>query len=78
LINAADALCRVLYLVSPPYVFDKLVDQPPIYDDAIVFDENWQALAKLNWQPLALHSGRVTEKARQVALNRLEQRARRP
>jgi mannose-6-phosphate isomerase-like protein (cupin superfamily) len=68
LINPTDTLCRVLYIVSPPYIFDKQDDQI-LYDDAVVFDEDWQALAKLNWQPAALLTDRIT--ARQAALDRL-------
>jgi len=74
LINPADVMCRVLYIVSPPYVFDRQ-DSQILYDDTVVFDEDWQALAQLNWQPPVLVTGRVTAEARQAALTRLAGRA---
>ncbi len=76
LINSTDVTCRVLYIVSPPYVFDRQ-DGQILYDDTVVFDENWQALAQLNWQPPVLVTGRVTAEARQAALTRLARCARR-
>ena len=74
LINPTDVTCRVLYIVSPPYAFDRQ-DGQILYDDTVVFDEDWQALAQLNWQPSALVTGRVTAEARQAALTRLAGRA---
>ncbi len=76
LINPTGVTCRVLYIVSPPYVFDRQ-DGQILYDDTVVFDENWQALAQLNWQPSVLVTGRVTAEARQAALTRLARCARR-
>jgi hypothetical protein len=73
LINPIDNLCRVLYIVSPPYVYDEL-DNQILYDDAIAFDGDWQALAKLNWKLPALLTSRVTTEARQAALERLARR----
>lgn len=70
LINPADVPCRVLYIVSPPYVFDQH-ESEICYDDSLVFDEDWQALADLNWQPSALREGLVTAEARQAALDRI-------
>jgi hypothetical protein len=45
LINPSDAPCRVLYIVSPPYVFERMADGRPGYDDAVVLDAGWDALA---------------------------------
>jgi hypothetical protein len=70
LINPTDALCRVLYIVSPPYVFDQH-EGAIRYDDSLVFDEGWQALADLKWQPPALRDGRATPEARRAALERI-------
>jgi hypothetical protein len=72
--NATDILCMVLYIVSPPYVFDK-VDGQILYDDAVVLDEDWQALAKLNWAPPAISSRQTMAEARQAALDRLARRS---
>jgi hypothetical protein len=60
----------VLYIVSPSYLFDKQGDQI-IYDDAVVFDEDWQELAAQNWLPSTLLSSGVTSEARQAALDRI-------
>ncbi len=76
LVNPTDVMCRVLYIVSPPYVFDRQ-DGQILYDDTIAFDEDWQALAQLNWQPPAPVTGWLTVEARQAALTRLAERAQR-
>ncbi len=72
LINPTGTVCRVLYIVSPPYVFD-MQDNQILYDDAIIFEEDWPALAALNWRPPALLAGSVTAQARQAALGHLLQ-----
>lgn len=70
IVNDTDRPCLVLYIVSPAYVFD-LYDGQVRYDDAVVLDEDWQDLEKINWLPSALNSGWVTAEARQAALDRL-------
>lgn len=74
LINPTDVTCRVLYIVSPPYIFD-MQDGQILYDDAVVLNEDWEALGKLSWEQLAVLGARVTPEARQAAMNRLSQRA---
>lgn len=76
LINPTDKLCRVLYIVSPSYVFDKQGDRI-LYDDAVVFDEDWPDLVGQNWQSRKLLSSGVAAEARQVALLRISERAKR-
>jgi hypothetical protein len=71
LVNATDVPCPVLYIVSPPCVFDQR-DHQILYDDVIVLDEDWTVLAGQNWQPPAMLPSRD---AREAALNRLAQRA---
>ena len=68
--NATDVLCMVLYIVSPPYVFNN-EDGQILYDDAVVLDEDWQALAELNWAPPATLSRQTMAADRQAALDRL-------
>ncbi len=75
LINPTAVACRVLYIVSPPYVFD-MQDGQILYDDTIAFDEDWQALAELNWRPPALLTGQITAEDREAALDRLVRRVR--
>jgi len=40
LINCTDLPCNVLYIVSPPYLFDK-EGNFVLYDDSICFEEDW-------------------------------------
>lgn len=74
LINPGDTLCRVLYIVSPPYVFDQQ-DGEIRYDDALVFDDDWDTLAGQQWLPPALRNPAVTPQARQAALERLARKS---
>src|SRR5690242_7691198 len=41
--NTTDTTAEVLYIVSPPYVFEKL-DGSIVYDDAIFVAETWDEL----------------------------------
>ena len=49
LVNDTGALCRVLYIVQPAFLF--VVDSTGhvIYNDAVIFDEDWAALAAAGW-----------------------------
>lgn len=63
--------CRVLYIVSPPYVYDVIDndgEKEVVYDDSFVYDEEWNELAKTNWP---LPPKMVEEKNRIDALGRL-------
>ncbi|MGH8631900.1 MAG: hypothetical protein ACREU7_14210 [Burkholderiales bacterium] len=66
-------MCRVLYIVSPPYVFLE-TDGKLVYDDAIVLGNDWETLAKQQWQSHALENpDRVCAK-RQNAIKELARR----
>lgn len=67
--NRAEKSCKVLYIVSPAYVFELAPDGTLRYDDAIVFDESWEELAVLNGQYEALIG--LTPEARRQALQRI-------
>ena len=41
--NTSERSCRVLYIVSPAYVF-LMNNNEVVYDDALVLDERWEAL----------------------------------
>ena len=71
LINTTHLPVQVLYIVSPPYVFEMDESGKAVYDDAVVFDEGWEELKKLNWAPPGLQSRRPTPEARQEAIQRL-------
>lgn len=51
LINDGIQPCEVLYIVSPAYVFEMQPDGRVLYDDSLVLDEDWEALAAADWQP---------------------------
>ena len=70
LLNASAAPCRVLYVVSPAYVFLKLGDRI-LYDDAIVFDAGWDELARLRWRPAGISTLAALRATRQRALKSL-------
>ena len=48
-INATDLLCRVLYIVSPAYVFLMEANGTVVYDEAVVVDRDWEELAQQQW-----------------------------
>ncbi len=47
--------CRVLYIVSPAYIF-VIEEGKLIYDDSVVLEENWEELDKIDWKPAKLRS----------------------
>jgi hypothetical protein len=70
LVNESRTRCRVLYIVTPPYVF--LEAQGKIlYDDAIVLDANWDELARLRWRAAAIPKVGAMRAARERALRKL-------
>ena len=76
LINPGSVNCRVLYIVSPAYLFELDAEGKVAYDDAIVLEETWGDLRKGNWTHPQLAHVEVVREARQRALDRL--RARKP
>jgi hypothetical protein len=63
--------CRVLYIVSPAYVFLKARGKI-LYDDAIVFDKSWDQLARLRWRPATIPKVATMRAARSWALRNLK------
>jgi hypothetical protein len=67
--NHTPAPCRVLYIVSPAYVF--LMEEGRVaYDDSVVLEEDWEELEKINWKPGALRSLDSIHAARELAQKR--------
>lgn len=66
--------CRVLYIVSPAYVF-LMEEGKMIYDESVVLEEDWGELEKINWKPAKLHSLGSIRKDRQAAKERFFGRA---
>ena len=71
LVNEIEELCRVLYIVSPDYLYEK-VDNNVVYDDAIVLNEDWKQLSQLNWDPPELLNSNVTTESRQAAYEKIK------
>jgi hypothetical protein len=67
--NPMPAPCRVLYMVSPSYVF-LMEEGRVIYDDSVVLEEDWEALEGINWKPGALRSLDSIRAARDLAQKR--------
>ena len=68
--NLTPAPCRVLYIVSPAYVF--LMEEGRVaYDDSVVMEEDWEELKKIKWKPGALRSLDSIRAARASAEKRL-------
>jgi hypothetical protein len=72
--NNTHVPCRVLYFVSPAYVF--LSEEGRVtYDDSLVLDEDWKGLKRIDWKPRGLRSLNSIRKARQVAKERFADQA---
>ncbi len=68
--NPSDEPCDVFYIIAPGYVF--LVDDPalpPIYDDSVVLDEDWDGLRTNDWQ---LSKRLPTLEDRNAAITRIQ------
>jgi mannose-6-phosphate isomerase-like protein (cupin superfamily) len=71
LINVHDRPCRVLYIVSPSYLFELDDDGRVAYDDAIVLEQTWDDLALTGWELPPLASLEVIRDERERSLERL-------
>lgn len=49
LLNGGDEPCRVLYIVSPAYLFEMDDDGRVVYDDAVLFLPDWDLLEMCGW-----------------------------
>jgi hypothetical protein len=72
LANRSNESCHVLYIVSPAYLFEMDENGSVVYDDAVVLEEDWDDLKKLDWQPPEIRSGSLSRKKRQEAYERLK------
>jgi hypothetical protein len=70
-VNATDELCRVLYIVSPAYVFLKEADGSVAYDDAVVVDLDWEEFAQQQWSIPNIADLNKVKTARNNALSNL-------
>lgn len=70
LINESDEICRVMYIVTPEFLFET-ADKKVVYNDAVVLEEDWEELAHLDWKAPELLNCNITAEARQKALERI-------
>ncbi len=75
--NNSGDLCRVLYVVSPAYVF-LMEGERLVYDDSVALDEDWEELKRMNWAPEKLRTSGITFEARRAAEKHLANRAQLP
>lgn len=47
--NKSNEECSVIYVNVPGFVFEMGSDGSVLYNDAIVFDQNWEELPKTDW-----------------------------
>jgi hypothetical protein len=71
--NQSDRLAKVIYIVSPPYLFEK-VGSEVIYDDSIMIEASWSKLEYVNWDLKKLGYKLPTFKQRSASYGRLRQR----
>lgn len=70
LINDGPRACRLLYIVSPSYVFEYR-DGKVVYDDALTLEQSWAQLARSGWR----HDARPpSRRARAAAAARIAQK----
>jgi mannose-6-phosphate isomerase-like protein (cupin superfamily) len=67
--NPTPVRCRVLYMVSPSYVF-LMEEGRVVYDDSVVLEEDWGELEKVQWEPEKLRRAGLTLGVRQAAIRR--------
>jgi hypothetical protein len=78
LINSSESeAVRVLYIVTPAYVFD-LEGDKVIYDDAFVLDHTWNEIFEQNWSVSMLGSLPMLAERRQLSLARIAKQRRAP
>lgn len=74
LINSTDHACRVLYIVTPAFLFECDDDGNVLYNDAVVLEQDWDELAAADWQVPALADIEGIRKRRRQARNHLVRR----
>lgn len=73
LINSNSKECRVLYIVSPAFIFECGDKGEVLYNDALVIDENWNELSKNNWKIPQMEDVAAARKKREQSVQRLLQ-----
>jgi mannose-6-phosphate isomerase-like protein (cupin superfamily) len=71
LCNRGQEPCRVLYIVSPAYLFEMDEEGSVVYDDAVIVKGGWDELEQNHWQPFGLDSVEAKRTAREASYRRL-------
>jgi hypothetical protein len=71
-VNQGGAECRVLYIVSPAFVYEVDANGSVLYNDALVLDDDWKELAAAGWAALQPHNLDDIRAARCTAVKRLQ------
>jgi mannose-6-phosphate isomerase-like protein (cupin superfamily) len=69
--NVGQEPCRVLYIVSPAYLFEMDDVGNVVYDDAIMIRQKWENLELTQWNATELLPLEYYRKARNESYNRL-------
>ncbi len=68
--NGGQESCKVLYIVSPAYLFEMDEMGSIVYDDAFVVRESWEELAEQQWHPNGLLPIESLQRARDESYSR--------
>jgi hypothetical protein len=71
LVNPAYEPCQVLYIVSPPFVYETGPTGNVVFNDAVVFDGSWEDLARAKYDLHKLAKRLPTAENRQKSAERL-------
>lgn len=68
--------CKLLYIVSPAYLFELDESHTVVYDDSFIVKETWQELEEQHWIPSGIPSQEALRIARAESYNRLARSSR--
>ena len=71
LVNPGYEPCQVLYIVSPPFLYEADPTGKVVYNDAVVLDESWEDLARIKYDLGELVKDLPTAEERQKSAERL-------
>lgn len=74
--NAGESPCRLLYIVSPAYLFEIDREGKVVYDDSIPVNLTWEELEQCGWRPAGIPAADDWRKARSECYERLAEKKR--
>jgi len=72
LVNSGKEECRVIYIVTPAFVFECSDKGEVVYNDALVLDQDWEELAKAGWKVPEMADIKAVRKVRNGSKARLK------